>query len=106
MSVSLSVLIDGPISADGRAAIERIVAREAEMQVAGGSFQDRVQPWLLACFGEMIAGDHEERNYRCLEEALELVQAYGSRLARRTSWSTMSLVVRSATPLRRSAARW
>lgn len=41
------------------------------------TFQDRVQPWLLACFGEMIAGDREERNHRFLEEALELVQATG-----------------------------
>lgn len=40
-------------------------------------FQPRVQPWLLACFGEMIAGDREERNHRFLEEALELVQACG-----------------------------
>ena len=41
------------------------------------AFQDRVQPWLMACFGEMIAGDREERNHRFLEEALELVQACG-----------------------------
>jgi hypothetical protein len=41
------------------------------------SFQQRVQPWLMACFGEMIAGDREERNHRFLEEALELVQACG-----------------------------
>ncbi|MDR6887833.1 MULTISPECIES: hypothetical protein [Variovorax] len=40
-------------------------------------FQKRVQPWLLACFGEMIAGDREERNHRFIEEALELVQACG-----------------------------
>lgn len=40
-----------------------------------GQFQARVQPWLMACFGEMIAGDREERNHRFLEEALELVQA-------------------------------
>lgn len=39
------------------------------------SFQERVQPWLMECFGEMIAGDREERNHRFLEEALELVQA-------------------------------
>jgi hypothetical protein len=39
------------------------------------SFQDRVEPWLVECFGEMIAGDKEERNHRFLEEALELVQA-------------------------------
>ncbi|MBB3910874.1 hypothetical protein [Sphingomonas desiccabilis] len=41
------------------------------------TFQDRVQPWLLECFGETIAGDREERNHRFLEEALELVQATG-----------------------------
>ncbi|HEX8421147.1 MAG TPA: hypothetical protein VF638_14170, partial [Sphingomonas sp.] len=41
------------------------------------TFQARVQPWLIACFGEMIAGDREERNYRFLEEALELVQSCG-----------------------------
>ncbi|MBW6524464.1 hypothetical protein KZ810_13225 [Sphingomonas sp. RHCKR47] len=41
------------------------------------TFQERVQPWLLACFGEMIAGDREERNHRFLEEALELVQSTG-----------------------------
>lgn len=40
-------------------------------------FQNRVQPWLMECFGEMIAGDREERNHRFLEEALELVQACG-----------------------------
>jgi hypothetical protein len=41
------------------------------------SFQQRVQPWLLECFGEMIDGDREERNHRFLEEALELVQSCG-----------------------------
>lgn len=41
------------------------------------TFQEQVRPWLLACFGEMIAGDREERNHRFLEEALELVQACG-----------------------------
>ncbi|RSV11651.1 hypothetical protein CA235_18355 [Sphingomonas sp. ABOLF] len=46
-------------------------------QAHAGSFQARVQPWLLACFGETIAADREERNHRFLEEALELVQATG-----------------------------
>lgn len=41
------------------------------------SFQTRVHPWLLECFGEEISGDREERNYRFLEESLELVQALG-----------------------------
>lgn len=40
-------------------------------------FQARVQPWMMACFGEMIAGDREERNHRFLEESLELVQSLG-----------------------------
>lgn len=40
-----------------------------------GSFQASVQPWMMECFGPMIAGDKEERNHRFLEEALELVQA-------------------------------
>lgn len=40
-------------------------------------FQHRVQPWLQLCFGEMIAGDREERNHRFLEESLELVQSLG-----------------------------
>ncbi len=38
-------------------------------------FQQRVQPWLMECFGPTIAGDREERNHRFLEEALELVQS-------------------------------
>lgn len=41
------------------------------------TFQSEVRPWLLACFGVMIAGDKEERNHRFLEESLELVQACG-----------------------------
>lgn len=41
------------------------------------SFQTRVQPWLMECFGPIIAGDKEERNHRFIEEALELVQACG-----------------------------
>jgi Lar family restriction alleviation protein len=44
---------------------------------AAAPFQQRVQPWLMECFGPMIAGDREERNHRFLEEALELVQACG-----------------------------
>ncbi|WP_223816015.1 hypothetical protein [Pseudomonas chlororaphis] len=39
------------------------------------AFQSRVQPWMIACFGEAIASDRQERNHRFLEEALELVQA-------------------------------
>ncbi|MCG3782736.1 hypothetical protein [Delftia acidovorans] len=41
------------------------------------TFQTRVQPWLLACFGAEIAADRAERNHRFLEESLELVQSCG-----------------------------
>lgn len=44
---------------------------------AAQSFQQRMDAWLLACFGETIARDKAERNHRFLEEALELVQAAG-----------------------------
>jgi NTP pyrophosphatase (non-canonical NTP hydrolase) len=38
-------------------------------------FQDRVKPWMMACFGAEISADRLERNDRFIEEALELVQA-------------------------------
>jgi hypothetical protein len=40
-----------------------------------GSYQDRQDEWLIACFGETIARDKTERNHRFLEEALELAQS-------------------------------
>jgi hypothetical protein len=52
-------------------------ARSRGTQTADDLLQPRVQPWLMACFGAMIAGDREERNHRFLEEALELVQSCG-----------------------------
>lgn len=39
------------------------------------TYQQRVQKWLVSCFGETVAGDKQERNHRFLEEALELAQA-------------------------------
>lgn len=41
------------------------------------SFQARVKPWMMACFGAEISADGAERNHRFLEESLELVQACG-----------------------------
>ena len=41
------------------------------------SFQGRVKPWMMACFGEKISGNVQERGDRFLEEALELLQANG-----------------------------
>ncbi|WP_210210546.1 hypothetical protein [Brucella anthropi] len=44
---------------------------------AGEPFQNRVKPWMLACFGEEISNDKLERCDRFIEEALELVQSIG-----------------------------
>jgi len=40
-------------------------------------FQQRVQPWMMACFGAEITADRAERNHRFFEESTELVQACG-----------------------------
>jgi len=40
-------------------------------------FQQRVAPWMQACFVPQISADTTERNHRFLEEALELVQSCG-----------------------------
>lgn len=42
------------------------------------SFQARVQPWMMECFGLTISADRQERNHRFLEESLELVQTLGA----------------------------
>lgn len=41
-------------------------------------YQHRVAQWIRTCFGSKIADHQMERNYRFLEEALELVQALGA----------------------------
>lgn len=59
--------------------IAQLQVRVAELESGRGEpFQSRVQPWMIDCFGPVIAGDREERNHRFLEEALELVQACGA----------------------------
>ncbi|WP_243772096.1 hypothetical protein [Burkholderia anthina] len=75
--------------ADGNGAIVSPKCRETDVPVfarasspnaagaEGAMFQQRVQPWMLVCFGAEIAADRAERNHRFLEEALELVQACG-----------------------------
>lgn len=40
-------------------------------------YQMRVAKWMLACFGQEISSDLQERNHRFLEESLELVQSCG-----------------------------
>ncbi|WP_244133408.1 hypothetical protein [Burkholderia gladioli] len=52
-------------------------AWEAYQAASRPTFQSRVQPWMLECFGPTIAADTIERNHRFLEEALELVQSLG-----------------------------
>lgn len=41
------------------------------------AFQFGVSAWMLRCFGAEISADTAERNYRFLEESLELVQSLG-----------------------------
>ena len=47
------------------------------LREGGDTFQQRVAPWMQACFGPEISADRLERNDRFMEEALELVQATG-----------------------------
>ena len=71
-------LLDTEIKRLGGSACKMpIYTIQPQAPAAPVSFQDRVQPWMLACFGAEIAGDKAERNHRFLEEALELVQACG-----------------------------
>lgn len=41
------------------------------------SFQQGVLAWMLECFGARVTEDKATRNYRFIEEALELAQACG-----------------------------
>lgn len=56
----------------GLAAVETLAELRTEL-----AFQQRVQPWMLECFGPEIAADKIERNHRFFEEATEAVQANG-----------------------------
>jgi len=59
----------------GTDVVWRYVGPASHDNAEKANFQARVRPWLIACFGEEIAGDKIERNHRFLEEALETVQA-------------------------------
>lgn len=63
---------------DGIVVLSYAPAEDVRAVVESPSFQARVQPWMLACFGSEIAADQQERNHRFLEEALELVQSCGA----------------------------
>ncbi|MFM0226101.1 hypothetical protein [Paraburkholderia dipogonis] len=58
---------------------QRVIELNAENEALRKvqSFQARVQPWMLECFGPVIAADKIERNHRFFEEATEAVQANG-----------------------------
>ncbi|MGQ8875910.1 hypothetical protein ACUTR7_00250 [Delftia sp. NA_296.1] len=60
---------------DMRTLLQSAAAPQAP--AAPREFQQRVQPWLMECFGPAISNDKQERNHRFLEEALETVQAGG-----------------------------
>lgn len=47
------------------------------MSAEDRSFQCRVANWMMATFSMEVCRDTTERNHRFLEEALELVQAFG-----------------------------
>ena len=49
--------------------------RDAEPTSDNVSFQERVDPWMQACFGVEISADKLERGDRLLEEVLELLQS-------------------------------
>ena len=51
-----------------------------EVSKRARDFQDRVQPWMMACFGAEISADLVERTDRATEEMLELSQAICSML--------------------------
>lgn len=49
----------------------------AQPAIESANFQQRVAPWMQACFGPEISADRMERNHRFFEEATELIQANG-----------------------------
>ncbi|MDP9412694.1 MAG: hypothetical protein M3Q08_01080 [Pseudomonadota bacterium] len=51
--------------------------RTPSVDVEKPPFQQRVQPWMGACFGAEISSDMVERGDRLLEEVLELLQTGG-----------------------------
>lgn len=56
--------------------LERAIAKLTSPPAPSG-WQQRVQEWMLACFGPAITSDRLERCDRFAEEAIELLQALG-----------------------------
>jgi hypothetical protein len=57
--------------------IGRCIAALSAPPAPAPSFQARVQPWMMECFGEEISADISERCHRLYEEVGETVQALG-----------------------------
>lgn len=77
--------IERTAGTDKAALIEKIDDLQSELRTVkalnryfaaedGKHFQARVEPWLLACFGEEIADDTLERRDRAVEEFFEFLQ--------------------------------
>lgn len=59
-----------------RSQIEALeVALAAGAGPVSATLQDRVEPWMMACFGPEISSDRLERGDRLLEEVFELLQS-------------------------------
>jgi hypothetical protein len=52
-----------------------IISRLVRAETLRRTFQSRVVPWMLLCFGPVIPMNKTERNHRFFEEATELVQS-------------------------------
>lgn len=68
---------DDDVMAFARAVLALAQPQQPDAAEAVASFQDRVHPWMMACFGEEISADRKERNHRFFEEGTELVQSTG-----------------------------
>lgn len=75
--VAISKAIADQDDRAAQAMLREILRAPKPTPTSQAPFQQRVQPWLLECFGAEIAADRVERNHRFLEESLELVQALG-----------------------------
>lgn len=73
LAASLLATVTGKSGSNDSPLLAGVSAPAAQAE----AFQQRVQPWLMACFGPEISADRIERNHRFLEEALELVQSCG-----------------------------
>lgn len=73
---TVNVRVDGPVPTE-LWTLGNAVSLAYPKAGHAASFQARVAPWLIECFGAEIAHDKFERNKRFLEESLELVQSCG-----------------------------